>query len=717
MIKLTINPKSHPITHIYEKKVVLIGTGSSPEIDLVLNDSGPDCIQIKILDQLDFFVAINVANNPQIKLNGHCFRKKIINHHDILQIESITIEFQSESVNEEDSETKEPQKYYLSDDFDDEGENWNANHEKKKAIFPYEMSNNPNNWKVLLAIVFSLFTLASICFSVLYVNITEKTEQDEIKAAEGVADVAMALTYAQINHINPLAQNWSNPDFLKNNFAAIVPSDYSFLANIDSRGGFNNCPYLLRIYTNNDFSSFLVIALPESSLLQSLIPRNAIFVHSKTMELRKIEDLKALNRLLVNPNTLDGANGAEITNLVKNGTLIPLTSLSSKIKNQDFIPPRALSLRRPGSENLIYNAPRYYQFSETYVRRALSLMKSTESNSHEFSRLSQEMLQMSKLPNLVLYSSDGLETAIQAERAFAAFAPFGKFLNAYVILNSDGNISGSHLIMEEDKSQQPDLFGSTYFLNDLIGQISQSDEETHKPLDMLNDNKHPLSYQLTALTSARSQALKPIAIKINDLLNNEIKEYNPEFGEKLADLAIKFQQKDIEEKERITKALTELYEDYSTYPLAEILSLTKTAGLEHIIMEMLTKRVEVLKEEDLSDELVGAQMQMIKKAKTFAELDESITKAVELLDLKFIPKPEHLIAYQNETKLLVIDKLEEFLLSQTFQMPDLEFQVENRNILNHILKNSWITDPHEASFYLNEFDLNAASISTGSKLD
>jgi hypothetical protein len=702
MIKLTVNPKSNPIVHTFQKKVVLIGTGSSTEIDLILDNLGSDIIQVKILDHKDYFLAINVANNPFIKINGHTFRKKILKNDDLLQIDHTPLIFNvdQESVTKNLNENK----FYISEDFDDEGENWNAadNKNVSNASF-YENTHSLTNWKLWIFILFSFFSFAVICSSVVYVKILERTERYEIKAAEGVADVAMALTYAQINHINPLTQNWSNPDFLKNNFAAIVPSDYSFLDNIDSHGEFNNCPYLLRIYTNNDFSTFLVVALPEPRLLQSIVPKKAIFVHSKTMELRKIEDLRALNRLLVNENTLDGVNGDEITNLLKHGTLIPLSVLSLETKSQGFSPPRALSLRRPGAENLIYNAPRYYQFSETYVRRALSLIKSNENATHELARLQQEMLQMSKLPNLVLYTADGIESAIQAEKAFATFIPFAKFLNAYVIFNSEGYISGSHLMMEEDSTRSHPLLTHTNFLKDDTSEIAKLTPPSTNPIEV-SEEAHPLQLQLTALSASRSQSLQNIGNQINDLLLDEINAYHPEFSGKLADLAIQFQLQDIEEKEKITKTLTELYEDYSSLPLSELLAHTKTSGLEHIIAEILSNRAVVL-EVDLSEELVGAQLQMIKKAKNFEELHDSVYKAVDYLNLKFIPNLEVLIGYQNETKILVTQKLEEFLLAPSFKLPENEFHLTNRNILNHILEISWITDPYEASYYLSEFDL------------
>lgn len=680
MIKLTTNPQTTPKIYTFQKKEILIGKGTSSEIDLSLSDLEPNLIQVKIIDQSGCIIAINMTNNPLIKINALPFKKKIIKNDDLLQIEKAEILINiAEEIPKECS-------YYLADDFDDESENWNSYEDtpKEKTVLASTLTATISNWKLFVSIIFSILSLIFICFSVTYVKLNDKIQAQEIKAAEGVADVAMALTYAQINHISPLTQNWSNPDFLKNNFSAIVPSDYSFLANIDSHGEFNDCPYLLRIYTNNDFSNFLVIALPEASLLQWLIPKNAILVHSHTMQLRKIEDLKSLNRLLVHPNPLDGNNGIEIANLVQNASVIPLSILNQAAKDQGFSPPKALALRRPGAENLIYNALRYYRFSEIYVKRALDLNKSLENSPQELAKLQQEMQRLAKLDNLILYSSEGIHMAMQAEKALATFVPFGRFLNAYVIFNPKGKITGSFLVMEEDQNTP-----------------------SSTKLDFIQDEnltKHPVLFELNALSSARSHALKGVAKEINDLLNKQIAAYDPEFGTKLADLAIQFQQKDLEEKEKIITMLTKIYDDYSGMPLAQVLPYTKTAGLEHIISEMLISQNNFLHEQNLSEELVGAELQMIKKAKTFDALDESLTKAAELLTLKSIPNAETLIAFQNETVLLVRQKLEEFLLSPHFHLPKTEFREENRKVLSHILETSWITDPNEVSFYLNEFD-------------
>ncbi len=116
----------------------------------------------------------------------------------------------------------------------------------------------------------------------------------------------MALTYAQMHQLKPLNQNWGDPDFLKDILTKVLPPDYPSLVEQDKQEPFRNCPYMLRVYTSNDLSHFLLIAQPEPNLLQWLISRETILLDSRTMELHKIRDLRALNRLLADPRPLEG---------------------------------------------------------------------------------------------------------------------------------------------------------------------------------------------------------------------------------------------------------------------------------------------------------------------------------------------------------------------------------------------------------------------------
>ncbi len=48
-----------------------------------------------------------------------------------------------------------------------------------------------------------------------YFTFNEKNDEREFIAAQGLADMSMALTYAQMHQLKPLNQNWGDPDFLK----------------------------------------------------------------------------------------------------------------------------------------------------------------------------------------------------------------------------------------------------------------------------------------------------------------------------------------------------------------------------------------------------------------------------------------------------------------------------------------------------------------------
>lgn len=346
------------------------------------------------------------------------------------------------------SPTSAPQRkgssHFLGE-FDDESEHW----EKPAKTHDEATADNDgiNPWKMWGWFFVAFLLISALCAFAFYRNMATKKVQEEAKAAETVADVAMALKYAQLHHIKPPKQNWSDPNFIRNSLANVIPSDSPILPNLDAQGRFINTPYLLRTYTNADFSHFLVIAQPAPSFLQWLVPKNALVVDSRAMELRKISDLKVLNRILVNSNMLDKSNENEISDLVKQGELIPLMALKSQHPGSMFTPPKALMMIRPGAENLIYNAPRYYQMGEGLMKQAVSLTDD-HGNIHELSRLKHQAHLLAKMPNLILYSSQGISLAMQGQKALGILAPDVKFLTAYLTFNSKGAMFSSHLVMD-----------------------------------------------------------------------------------------------------------------------------------------------------------------------------------------------------------------------------------------------------------------------------
>lgn len=563
-------------------------------------------------------------------------------------------------------------------------------------------TKSQNNWRAFFAACIAMIIVITITATVVYFRVNTRSEKEKIIAAEGVSDVAMALAYAQINHIRPQQQNWFDPDFIKNNLASVLSPGYPSFANIDNQGQFRNCPYILRIYTSSDLLQFLVIAQPEPSLLQWLVPKATIVVDSTDMEMRNIEDVKPLNRLLVNPNTLDGTNALEISQLVKQGARISLSALGAK---KGFTPPKALALIRPGTENLVYNAPRYFHFGETLLKKAVSLLQSV-GNSHEITRLQEQLTALARFPDLVLYSSQGMQKALQAQKALAILVPSNKFLIAYLNFTTEGTIVGSHLLFD---STSEDLnFPSLISLNDGNNQEKLIDTNEAGLLFSEGSNeetvRHPLLLQLTLLAHDRQQALKNISNEMVTLLESRNAGIANDFSLRFDPLLSQYMQIDQFYQIKVADGLEELYREYADMPLSQFVSLVKTAGLEVLARESLALRAEVQGSIITSEEIL-AQIQKIQKAKSFDQLDNAVTEAAEMLNLKHFPDPEKLISYQNEMRTQALQLLSRFMLSSHAKLPSSAFNKENRSILANILKKAWVIDPEEANFYLNEFEL------------
>lgn len=597
---------------------------------------------------------------------------------------------------------KKNTEYFLSE-FDEENENWKFEKEEKPVIAE-ETKESGFNWKLIIGIILTLlFVFAAIATS-LYMRVSDKSGEEENKAAEGVSDVAMALTYARINHIKPQKHNWSDPDFLKNNLAAVLTSDYPSLANIDSHGQFCNCNYILRIYTSSDFNHFIVIAQPSPSLKQWLIPKDAIVVDSKLMELRRVGNLKALNRLLVNPNVLDDEGAEDVTELIRQSELIPLATLAARKKDKWFSPPKALTLIRPGAQNLIYNAPRYYHLGEGLIKRALNLMENPGS-SHDINRLKQEIEMMSNLPNMVLYAAWGIQNALDAQRALATFAPQGKFLTAYFQYNSKDEIVGSHLIMDDDSEHQLAFTKPEAAKENTNQEFSKGDEENslHLPADF--DEEHPLIYQLQALSNARQMALKPLSDEIIALVKQNNDGLVVNFGARFHKLMDEYEKRSREQQDVIIKELNQLYHEYRHMPVNQLMVYVKATGLEGFIKEVLKVQAAKLGKTILTTGQIEQQLQKIQNSSNFDSLDQAVSESADLLSLERLPDLDILIPYQATMRSLVLQKLNLFLLAPENALSQISFSSDDRESLAHILKLIWMTEQEEYDFYLNEFDL------------
>lgn len=579
---------------------------------------------------------------------------------------------------------------------------------------------SPGSWKKIGTIVLGLVIFSALICGGIYFKASGKNSQEEKKIAAGTADIAMAMVHAQLNHIIPSKQNWADPDFIQNNLVCVLSPNLHSQAQLNDEGQFIRYPYILRVYTSGDMSRFLVIAQPAPNLLQWLVHKKAMVVDSKSMEMRKISDLKKLNRLLANPNPLDGKNGTEISKVVKEGTLMSLACLSGNNNNWGFPPPKALAFTRPGGENYIYNAPRYYPFSESRLRKAIFLT-GHDASSVEVTSLREEIEELSKFRDIVLYTSQGLQASIDAQKALSTFFPNRKFLVGYVKFNEKGYVASSNIFINDDANDLGLLEQGTISSDSLIAssQIddpfssSQNERETNQIEDdnafyssfsgePFVDTNHPLFLRLQAIAATRTRVLTPITKAICNAYRKQNVEITPGFNHQIEQLAQEFRETDKELSARMVLELTTLYQEYSEMPLEQFMKFIEASKLTTFIHEALNAHSE---KEPLSDSQgIEEEIENIGKANSLVELDDAVQKAAGGLNLDKLPDPNLLIALQEKLYNAATDKLSDFLLSSESIYAKVPLKEQDRTTLIRILKTAWVTDPDEFEFFIGEFE-------------
>lgn len=490
MIKLTVDPEKEKSVYNFEKNEVTIGSKFSSYADLRLPVEFLEDVHVKLSRQPDGCFIYNMTNDPFTTVNDQPFGKLSIKNGDLIQIRNTVLFFELLKAENKQENAEESRVQKILSSLNIDKEEFNKKNEQefldfKKTFckktepekeldhdFDFELHQPPtppiksNSWfsksKILLSIALLLIGAAFIVSSEIYTRIEEKSLQAEIEAARAVSDVALALTYVQINHLQLRQQNWADPHFLKNSMDAVISNYHQPYAFIDTNSRINNGDYMLRIYTNRDISRFLVIAQPEPSLMHWISPKNAIVIDSQSMMLHSMNDLKSLNRLLVNSNSLSGENGREILDLVKTEKIIPLKKLIDPERKNGFDIPKQLEFLRSGAENYVYNAPRYSQIGERLLEQAIDLSSRPGSNL-EIKKLQEDINAISKLPNVILYTSKGMKVALKGQKALSELVPYNQFLIAYLHFDKDGEIKGSHLILDPADSLPPKSIAQTSF--------------------------------------------------------------------------------------------------------------------------------------------------------------------------------------------------------------------------------------------------------------
>lgn len=786
MIKLTLNPDKESKVYQLDKELIVIGHANTEHVDIPLSSAQIQPEHVTIEEQNDRFIVTNVANDPFTSVNGLPFGKKALKNFDRIEIGDSIIQFEfveeeqtlpvqeepmeevkididhllqevedldfskkpeeqptpekiaseekkdlqtkitEEEDEEEEEESPSSRKYYLQD-FDDESEQWNEDGTPGESEPNQTKGNLADSWKMLAGLLFAIIALSTVICSGVYFRASGKNSQEEKKIAAGIADISMAMTHAKLNHITPIKQNWSDPNFIRNNLARVLSPNLHTQAQIDSDGKFTRYPYRLRVYTSHNMDQFVVIAQPAPNLMQWLVNKKTIVVDSTTMEMRKITDLKAINRLLANPNPLEGSNGEEIHRLIQEGSLMSLNSLAGHKNHWGFSPPKALGFIRPGAENYIYNAPRYYPFGEDFLRKAIQLYQNPSSPS-DVAIIQDEMDEISHFSDIVLYTSDGLQMAVEAQKALGTFAPNSKFLVAYVKFNPKGFVASSHLLMNEERGEIAFLQSPRNQLTSLLGKSNtqesepdlltlESEEDNIFNLDRAAndeiDANHPLYLQLKTVYADRKRALKSLSRQMVELLNLQNSELNPNFQDSFDTLLDQYIKADKQHQHKIINTLGKLYQEYVDMPLEEFIKYVNKAKLTSFANATLDEQKDSLGDKVLTQDKIEKQFQMILGSESIHELEHVVEETAHILSLENLPDPEKLIHYQDQMHNYTLNRLGILLLSSDSPYNIEPLEERDRDTLVHILDNAWISDPYEFDYFISEFDnvLEQADIS------
>jgi hypothetical protein len=598
--------------------------------------------------------------------------------------------------------TERPKPTSLKDDYlrdlDDD------NHKAREGG-PFGQMEESNHliqaWKWILLFIFSVLAIAGIIGTVMYFSITDKTEAQETKVAQGMADLAMAITHAQVSNLRPNNQNWADVDFLKTNLQAILPHVFSYASEIDAQGQFNCCPYSLRIYTTSNMSHFLLIAQPAPSVLHWLIPKASVIVDSHLMELRTIKDLRTLNRLLANPDPLESLNSKEITQLIKQGELIHLSNLALESNHSDFAPPKNLAWIKQGAENYIYNAPRYYRLGQGLIQKAIALSTS-KGTSQEVMTLKQDVEMFAILNPFILYTDQGEKFATLVRQAIKTYAPSDKLLFGYLSLTTQGKIHQAQLL-KDDKPQTEEMLttqDSKENENELIAEAFDTKEAKKADASPLVDVNHPIYIQLQSLVSARNAELKPLGVTLQSLISQEMSQPQLQFSLTFEEASTAFLNANLKHNQLIRETLSALYHQYEEMPIEEFLLFTKALALEQLIHQE-QEPLQLVDENCLQN--VETLICHIEKSKSLIELDNLIQIASTWLTFDYIKDPQSLIDYQNMLRNQTLEQLKKYLLLQKNPQA-ITLKLEDRDILSHILSLERLIKPEEKEFFLTEFD-------------
>jgi len=744
MIVLTVHYRNEKKRYLFNQEKVVVSTSPKTAADLFLEEVSFS-MRFSIEKDGNSYEIHNIDNDPFISLNGRPFYKKQLFPSDMIDVDTLKVDFSLEenslpeffakkTAQEESVKVLDEQEVYEKIKLPEAEGILNSDQEKvpplkkekkpnpfsQTAVNAQKQAKKPYTVPVTLRIILSsallLLMLSSAVAFGIYRHYEEKSSMEAKNAARGIADIGLALVYAQLHHIQPPQQNWSDPNFLNRGINGIISPFHAQLHHVDIRGKLLLSNYFLRIYTGKDLNRFLVIAQPEPSIKQWLFSESSIVLDSDTMMIRKLSDLRALNRLLVNPDSLTELSGERISEILYTGDIVPLTSLSDEKNANGFAVPEELTSVAPQAAYYVYNAPRYSKVGEALLTDASLVASSQKKDPSSLKKLSERIEQLSNFPYAVLYTTYGKEQAEEGQKALKELFPEKTFLIGFTRYDYQKQSTKSALLTpphEEEvalnTSLSPVEEGEKEPIN---ADFPSPPEELEKQAPLFEENASektvdPLYLEIQKLSQKREVQLKDAGAPLIALLQRHQSEQILNFEKQFSNLSQNYFKRLQEIEASLRKDLANLRMQNQEVLAADLLKSLEALGLSEIMKE---KSFEPEKIEETSAPLPIVKIPFeellanIDSAKTIEELWSVVNLCSKTYALCNFCDIDQIIRSQRTIRQHVISKITSFLQDEKNHLPLEELSESNKKRIEEIIKKAWVYDPAERRYYLNEFD-------------
>ncbi|SCA63705.1 hypothetical protein SCG7109_AW_00080 [Chlamydiales bacterium SCGC AG-110-M15] len=574
-------------------------------------------------------------------------------------------------------------------------------------------------------------------FSGINFYIDSTNQNEETLASQSLADLAMGLTKARLYGENIGNGDVRSGEFKGTHLSAVLAPHYATQSPLINTAYLESVDYELKVFFTESQDRFVALAIPSPGLLQSWFPRKALIVESELMDIRQTSNIDGWVKLFEGVSSLEDVSKLEVTSLAEEAEAIYLADLDAEERSNGFAPPRTLEDWRPGAEFSVFNAPRYYPFTDSIIQLAARLANEGGTEK-DLDNLRTEVRRLAPLGEIIFYSSGGIKQAQDSYRAVSVHAPGTALIWGYINF-AEGNkeIDEARLLSEDEFPASTEVAAITYTrkptrgfdrIIEEIGQETQIEEDVFAatqpepliPMDIastqddlakpIERDTDPKLKRLLELLAEREEVLTKASDNIQTLLARQTRDSITGFDQKYSELFTRYQELDANYQKKIDQELAELYFEFdagnSNEGQAAYLAMIEKAGMSQFLDDELMDEVASPETQDKEAEQtrIVRFFERINEEKSLTQLGRLVNELASKLQVSGVHDPVQLVAWQNQLRSLVLEKLSLLLLSSNSLDAGVVLEDSDRKTLDGLLHDANISGEDERNFYLDEFD-------------